>query len=296
MTKLAVMKKKSPQTRRASTLPRDQFLTGVRFLDIHLYNAPAGHVPSHRIDEPGELIIMLKGIYRAKPDRPADALPFEAKAGDVICWPPGTNRREVRDPQLSIKCFAIYFDWSQPSRDLPFVLRDHHGIIRTLAERLLAVHASPLGIPWTVRDAYLAGILAEYQHLAAAILEKSLVGQVTRYIEDHLAEPFRLTDLARHIGFDKAHFTRKFKSLTRQTPMRYVRHQRALRALGILTLHPTRSLKRIAAYIGVSDELQVRRLLQQYCKVSVRELRKMKSVYQHVRVHPDPIDPPVKPA
>lgn len=271
--------------------PDNFSLTKVGFLDIHLFLAPSKRAISRRREEPGEMIIVLNGIYHARGEDPQHRKEIVAKAGEVVFWPPRARRIEESDPARPLKCLAIYFDWAHPDPQFPTLLRDSFGIIRTLADRLLQVHASPLKIPWMVRDAYLIGILAEYRHTASAQLEKTLVGQVTRYTEENLHKFFTLDDLSAHVGLDKAYFIRKFKGITRMTPMRYVCQQRAQRALGILSLHPRRSLHQIASFIGVSNDLQVRRLLQRYCQVSVRELRRLKSISPQLRKHPDERDP-----
>jgi AraC-like DNA-binding protein len=248
----------------------------VQFLSIHFFKSPSRYVSTRRSGEPAEVIVMLGGVYRARiVDKDSSKL-LEARSGDIVYWPTGAERVEENDPQQPIRCVALYFEWRNPPEGLPFAVRDHEGIVRILAERLLSLRDYPLPLPPAVSNAYLSAILAEYVRLVG-LIEDGLVAQVARYTEEHMSEPFALKALASYVGLERHHFGRKYKTLTGQSPMQHVRRRRAEHALGLLMLRPKRSLKDVASRVGIGDEHHLRRLLRVLFGFSIRELRRMKS-------------------
>jgi len=245
-----------------------------QFLNIHYFKADAKQASSLRGNEPSEIVVMLGGLYRSRLGPKGAGPVIEARPGDILWWPTGTTRIDENDPKHPTYCLALYLDWKQAPVGLPYLIHDHSGIIRILAERLLSLRDYPLPLPPAVTNSYLATILAEFIR-QAGLMENSLVAKVARFIEEHMSEPFALNDLARHVGLERHHFGRKYTALTGHSPMHHVRQRRTEHALQMILLDPKRKLKEIAVRIGVRDEYQLRRLLKSHFDLPIRELRKI---------------------
>ena len=191
-----------------------------RLVNVHLFTAPPQRVMSRRRHEPAELMVVIGGVYKAFYDTAERRESITAQVGQVVYWPERAERLEENDPERPMRCIGIYFKWPAPPRDLPYVVRDRDHLMDLLAYRLLAVKTAPahpdLAAP--VSQAYLNALLAEYVHQAYLSVD-SLVARVIRFTEEHIAEPFTLGALARHVGLEKHHFGRKYKTLTGHTPM-----------------------------------------------------------------------------
>ncbi|WP_282701662.1 AraC family transcriptional regulator [Streptomyces sp. CC219B] len=84
------------------------------------------------------------------------------------------------------------------------------------------------------------------------------------YIEEHLAGPLSVPDVARAVGISHTHLTRVFRTETGRTVVSYIRHRRLQRARHLL-LSSTLSITAIAAAVGITD-------LQAFNKSCRREL------------------------
>jgi AraC family transcriptional regulator len=84
-------------------------------------------------------------------------------------------------------------------------------------------------------------------------LSRRALRLVHRYIEQNLAEPITLGDLARVAGLSRFHFCRRFRSSTAQSPMRYLQRYRLEYAKQLLTHHEL-TIAEIAAMAGFCDE------------------------------------------
>ncbi|MBH1366023.1 MULTISPECIES: helix-turn-helix transcriptional regulator [Stenotrophomonas maltophilia group] len=71
-----------------------------------------------------------------------------------------------------------------------------------------------------------AALLAPHQ---AAALQRAL-----RYVDEHLSQPLRVTDLAEAACVSRFHLVRLFRSGTGASPLRYVRRRRIQRACQLL--------------------------------------------------------------
>ncbi len=61
------------------------------------------------------------------------------------------------------------------------------------------------------------------------------VERVRRYIEEHLTERLTLADLARHAGLSRHYFSRLFRAVTGDPPMRYLMGRRIEHARHMLS-------------------------------------------------------------
>ncbi|MFI1722632.1 helix-turn-helix domain-containing protein [Streptomyces sp. NPDC020489] len=84
------------------------------------------------------------------------------------------------------------------------------------------------------------------------------------HIEEHLAGPLNVPDVARAAGVSHTHLTRLFREDTGQTVVGYIRHRRMERARHLL-IASTLAIPAIAAAVGIGD-------LQAFNKTCRREL------------------------
>ena len=59
----------------------------------------------------------------------------------------------------------------------------------------------------------------EHQDELTAYLHELM--PVARHIEQHVAKPIRMSDMADLVGLPSTHFKRRFRQLLRMTPMQY---------------------------------------------------------------------------
>jgi AraC-like DNA-binding protein len=78
------------------------------------------------------------------------------------------------------------------------------------------------------------------------------VQKAIQSIEVRLADPIRVTDLAREVELSHNHLTRLFRASLGKTVTGYIQERRVQRARHLL-LHSTLSIKAIAAEVGIND-------------------------------------------
>ncbi len=248
----------------------------VRFLDGEFFTGPAQRVLSRiRRLTVAQLIVVTGGVYSTTIHTEHGVQKIRAQAGDVVFWPDGQERTDESESGRPLRCFSIYLRWSHPPPNLPFVVRDVNHVLDLLANRLIATAHDPadkarLG---PSLDAYLAAMLAEYLALARTAAD-DLLAKVTQYTEEHIHQPIRLEELARHIGLEKHHFGRKYKQLTGRTPIQDVWRRKAAYAKHILLLTPSRTLRNVAGFVGVRDASKLSRLITRYTGTTARDIKK----------------------
>ncbi len=84
------------------------------------------------------------------------------------------------------------------------------------------------------------------------------------YVEEHLAGPLSVPDVARAVGISHTHLTRLFRAETGLTVVSYIRRRRLQRARHLLS-SSTLSVTAVAAAVGIAD-------LQAFNKACRREL------------------------
>lgn len=247
----------------------------VRLLSVHHFSArlPREQAACRRCETVDELIVMLGGVYQAWPEGGRERVRFKARGGDVVYWPAGSTRVEESDPGDPMRCIAVYFHWSRAPLRMPVQVCDRAGVVRLLANRLLALRALPAPVLASVPNHYVAAMTAEILHLLSMQVD-SLVGRVAHYVETHMSRAFTLVELSREMGLQRHHFGRRFKALTGLTPMDYVRRRKADYALNSLLVSPDEGAAEIAAAIGVADRCQLSRLLKACYGVTVRDIRR----------------------
>jgi AraC-like DNA-binding protein len=244
----------------------------VELQGAYFFRAPKTPNRSVRRKTPATLIVMQAGIYRADAGEGPDAVRIEARAGDAVFWPAGADRLETNDGVHPARCIVCQFDWAEDSPALPPLVHDHERFLTHLANRLVSLHDDPAGLPPAVANAYLAAMLGEYMRLALVNLPE-LAALVSRFTEEHMAEPFRLADLARGVGLNPCHLVRRYRAIIGRTPMDYVRRRRVERAIGMLLSNSALDPQSVATRVGLEDVRQLRRLIRRYAGMTLREIR-----------------------
>lgn len=94
----------------------------------------------------------------------------------------------------------------------------------------------------------------------APALSREQLGRVTRHVEDNLAAPLTLADLAAVAHVSPFHFARVFRAATGLSPHRYVLERRVALAEQLLT-RTTLPIAEVAARAGFADQSHLTRVL-----------------------------------
>lgn len=100
-----------------------------------------------------------------------------------------------------------------------------------------------------------------------------LVAAAEAYLSEHLAEPVRMNDLARHLGLSRARVFELFKSATGLTPNDYLIRQRIDRGCQLLTT-TKRSVTDIALACGFSSSQYFSNVFWKYTRMRPTEYRR----------------------
>lgn len=103
-------------------------------------------------------------------------------------------------------------------------------------------------------------------------LDRALLDRVARLVDERLAEPLRLDDLAREARLSPYHFARAFKSSTGLAPHEFVTMRRLERAKAML-LTTRRGVAEVAAAVGYVNVGHFRRLLRRHTGFTPADLR-----------------------
>ncbi|MCL6489184.1 MAG: AraC family transcriptional regulator [Alicyclobacillus mali] len=148
---------------------------------------------------------------------------------------------------------------------LPGAIAQDHPIRPHLAARLCeiaeALEEQPVGYELTVKGC-LYDVLAQLFR-AKLLVEDSprrelddrradTLKAVLTYIDAHLSDKLRLSDLAHVANMSEGHFCRFFKEMTHRKPMQYVNERRVARAADLLK-DPNRSITAIGMDLGFHD-------------------------------------------
>lgn len=110
----------------------------------------------------------------------------------------------------------------------------------------------------SLRNVLLIHLLRHYSQAAATKTAETRLSlpqlhQVKTYIEDHLAEPLSIADLAAIVPMSEFHFARSFKAATGESPHRYLTQRRIERAKVFLSVTQL-SVAEICDRVGFSNQ------------------------------------------
>ena len=99
------------------------------------------------------------------------------------------------------------------------------------------------------------------------------INKVMNYVSHHRGESHSLERLAAIVHYSDFHFHRLFKSLTGQTPIQFVWHQRLDRAARILAYDSRQKITETAQSCGFSNSANFSKAFRHAFGMSPRDLR-----------------------
>lgn len=205
-----------------------------------------------------EMVVVLAGCYAST----ADGRLLEAGPGDVVYYQP----REVHAPRRAGTgdLLLVSLSWIEPrppERPRPRLVYDRRGRMRTLAQWMADMFPPRDAADAQALNAMLGLLLLAHAQEGEPRVP-SLKDAVRAYVHAHLAEPFQLSDLARHAGMSPFHFSRQFRRQADTSPMAYVRRLRVAVAEQML-LQTDATLADIATAVGLGDPSHFSRVFRQ---------------------------------
>ncbi len=218
-----------------------------------------------------ELIVPLHG----KMSVAADSQTMDAAAGDALLYPAGSRHAEWTNAADPVEALFVSFQTARLPVARVTRAPDTNGRMRQLISWLHEDRHTVLPEAKAQRQALLAALLLEFFRCLRAP-ENPLVGQTRQYIQNHLAEPLVLADLARQAQQSKYHFLRTYKALTGRTPMAEVRWLRANYARELI-LSTSLPPKAIAVRAGLGNEYAMSRVFRHCFNLPPGEWRRHRS-------------------
>jgi len=234
----------------------------------HLDPDPTWAMKRHRHPLFHELIVVFRGTIHV---RIADR-EISGRGGDLLYYPKGVWHTEQSDAEDPVETY--YIAWKGPTGEWDYLTHDADGRIHLLIQWLFQERVSSFGATAALNASCLKTILAELTRLTELKGQGNLVRQIRTYIQDHIADPLTLDDLAEQAGTSKYHFIRKYRELSGRTPMEDLRMIRIEAARNVV-MTTDLPLKAIATRVGLCNEYYLCRLAAKYLKTTLGSFRKL---------------------
>ena len=98
--------------------------------------------------------------------------------------------------------------------------------------------------------------------------------EVIRYIEDNIANSFRIDELSEIACMQSSYFIKKFKASFGVTPITYINKMKMYKAMSVLASSDC-SVEKAGEKVGISDNSYFSKLFRQYCYTTPADYRKM---------------------
>ncbi len=226
----------------------------------------------HLHEEDSEFIFVTAGMLEAR----IGGNVVTARRGDALIYPRGTWHAEKSVGEQPLETLFISWIPAPGSEAPPIHGHDQHGRIEMLLRWMADLPSHSEGESDRVRNVLFQAALYEFaqvQRPASGELEYRL----RRYLQNHLAEPLSLDDLAKVAGMTKYHFVRTFRELTGLPPMAYLRRLR-VSAAATLLLNTALPLKAIAPQVGLGDEYHLSRVFRKENGLAPSQFRRERAL------------------
>ena len=246
---------------------------GVRTRDEERYHVHQNHM---------ELAFIVSGHGRY---RIADRL-YDVEEGDLLILNPGVYHQSlVSDPQHpATEFFVGLSDFCFEGMQANSLELDSMPIYKTspeLKQRLMrlclsmgaekdAEHAGRYFMMQSYLVQYVLYILRDVQETATpgsrcaieSVNKNEIVSKIMQYFEEHYPEKISLDIISENMYVSPFYISKIFKSVTGDTPIRYLINVRLDKARELLKTHPELSVHEIAEMVGYEDAYHFSKLFK----------------------------------
>lgn len=232
-----------------------------------------GRIPVQRYRIPGLWCLHLYSYFATVI---IDDHELAIRPGYVSLTPPGALM-EYRYRGPSTHLYAHFrLTGTTASSAIP-LMQDARDHFEPMATTIRSAVASPVHDParWSAAVWTVLWQLADLPRANASHGPPShpAVARTRAWIEQHLAEPIRVSNLARQADLSHNHLTRLFHAEMGMTIAQYIRDRRLALARHLLT-HTTLPIKAVASQIGMTDLQQFNKYIRRGLGVPPRSLRR----------------------
>lgn len=201
---------------------------------------------------------------------------YPVKAGQVFLIPPNQETSHTADIKNPWKYFWIGFEGNQSKAllemcgfsDCKYVVPfDDISLIRQTVSRLNKVKSNQVSYEYLILGCLyevFAIMFFNSKKKAKGSEQKVYIDNAKAYMKVNLDKNISVTDVAKHIGFDRSYFARIFKKYTGKSPKTYLQELRLSYSLVLLT-QTDLSLKQISLNCGFNDYSH---FYNTFCKVN----------------------------
>lgn len=211
---------------------------------------------------------------------------YHGRPGDLFLIPAGVSHSYKNHSEAEFSKLWVHFDLLPDNTvisllSLPIVLQvPKEGKAYRLLRRFVRLKASQELADRIEAKALILDLFAEYVRLSypagveVRTEQKTPIGEIVRYINNHLKEPLTVASLAERCYLHPNHFTRIFKQKTGQTPARYIRGKKMELAKTYLEGSDL-SIREIMEKVGEEDLFGFSKRFKSYSSYSPREYRRL---------------------
>jgi AraC-like DNA-binding protein/mannose-6-phosphate isomerase-like protein (cupin superfamily) len=246
---------------------------GVKFVHLGRLGPLAGwYIKKHIHEDSHELILVRQGAIETQIGNQT----LVGTPGQALVYPKGEWHQEKAQPGAGPleTWFAVWTE--EPAAEFtplsPRVIFDRDERILRLFQWLNELAFERTNASGPLSDALMFAVSEEVRRLCRTD-EPEFVRKVRQFVDERLARPLELADLARAVSLSPYRFAHVFKTATGEPPMVYLRRRRMETARTLLLSTPL-PLKAIAEQVGCSDEFVFSKQFKKVTGVSPGSLRK----------------------
>ena len=206
----------------------------------------------HQHDDHHEIIVVCQGQIETH----IAGKILRGGPGSVLFYPRRLAHQEAGVGGAVLETLFVGFQAGAAGLSLgaaPIISFDQSGRIQALLRWMHELSPAARTVQQVTQAALLQALLYELaSHPAFNSPAAQVVHTATQYMREHLAEPLRLADVARVVYLSPFHFSRLFRRVAGQSPMRFLAKCRVEAAHSLLR-SSTLPMKAIARRTGLSD-------------------------------------------